>query len=441
MTATTLTLTAGLDRPFAWSEGQSVRYLVADLVANGQNDLAQVIPAVNLALAIDVSGSMAGEKLAGAKRTAIAVANSLTPKDRLSIVAFDDDVKVLLDARPMDEAGRQEAATAIRRLELGGSTNLSGGWLQAAERVAVAQERDPAATHRILLLSDGRANAGITSRTDLARHAGELLSRGLITSCVGIGDGYDEELLGAMAEAGGGRLHDAAEADEIGEAVMGELSEGRATLVERATIRLSVPATMRAEVVGAWAQTALPGVLEVLVGNLLPSRTKRIVFRLHCPAGENGSTLLLGLSAGGSLPEGGGMIEADMVEVAVRLASEAQNNSQPRDVDRSLAALVAWQSDVLRRVVGMNREGDHDSTAAFMDRQRSYMKRYASGLPGADAILAELEIARRHADEGWSERTRKGIFASMSERARADVSYRISAPTDFSEHFQPRRRR
>ena len=154
--------------------------------------------------------------------------------------------------------------------------------MRAAEQVAAAMETDPKASHRLVLLSDGQAIEGVTERAELARHAGELLARGIITSTVGIGDGYDEQLLGAMAEAGGGRLHDAAQAPEIGEVVLGELREGRHALLERATLRLSVPANIRAEVVGAWAHTALPGAVEVLAGSLLADRPKRIVFRLHC---------------------------------------------------------------------------------------------------------------------------------------------------------------
>jgi Ca-activated chloride channel family protein len=166
-----------------------------------------------------------------------------------------------------------------------GSTNLFEGWLQAVERVAIAQAENPQAPHRVVLLSDGQADLGVT---ELARHTGELLARGIITSTAGIGDGYDEELLGVMAEAGGGRLHDAEHAPEIGEVVLGELRESRAALLERATLRVSIPANLRAEVVGAWAHTALPGAMEVLVGTLLPEQTKRVVRRLHCPSGAAG---------------------------------------------------------------------------------------------------------------------------------------------------------
>ncbi|HEY8589424.1 MAG TPA: VWA domain-containing protein, partial [Naasia sp.] len=185
--AATLNLVAGLDRALAWEGGRSVRYLVADLSARGGARAASEAPPLDLALAIDVSGSMAGDKLDAARRTAAAVAEALGERDRLTLVAFDSTAELLLDARAMDAAGRREAASAIARLEPRGGTDLFGGWLLAAERVATAMAAAPRASHRVVLLSDGQANEGVTDRAELARHAGALLARGIVTSTVGIG--------------------------------------------------------------------------------------------------------------------------------------------------------------------------------------------------------------------------------------------------------------
>ena len=162
MTNNSLTLTAGLDRTSAWEEGGSVRYLVAELAAEGATTPRTDAPALNLALAIDVSGSMAGDKIDAARRAARAVAEALTERDRLSIIAFDSTAELLLDARAMDGAGRAAALTAIAGLVDRGGTNLFDGWLLAAERVAVAMAASPQASHRVLLLSDGQTNEGVT---------------------------------------------------------------------------------------------------------------------------------------------------------------------------------------------------------------------------------------------------------------------------------------
>lgn len=103
--------------------------------------------------------------------------------------------------------------------------------------------------------------------------------------------------------------------------VLGELREGRHTLLERVTLPLTVPANVRAEVMGGFAHTMLSGTVEVLVAGLLPDRPKRLVFRLHCPDGEAGTALLLGASAGGALAGDEGFLEARPADVELRLVS------------------------------------------------------------------------------------------------------------------------
>jgi Ca-activated chloride channel family protein len=422
-----LSLDLGLDRDLAWHEGNSVRYLVGDLAATATAAAPAEAPPLNLALAIDISGSMGGGKLEAARDTARAVAAALTPRDRLTLVAFDNRAELLLDARAMDAAGRRAAEAALRPLAPRGGTNLWEGWLLAAERIATAMATDARASHRLLLLSDGQANDGITERAELARPAAEMLAQGIVTSAVGIGDGYDEALLGAMAEAGGGRLHDAERPREIGEVVLGELLEGRAALVERATLRFAVPANVRAEIVGAWAHTVLPGAVEVLVGALLPDVPRRVVLRLFCPGGRPGTTVLLGAAAGGALPDGSGLVEAGPVEAELRLAVGADNTAQERDVDRSLAVLQAWQADVMRRAVGLNREGDRRGAKHFLEKELRWLERYARGLPGAEPLLAELVLLLRRAEEDLDPRLRKELYAASTNRMRAQSDYR-SAP-------------
>ncbi|MGG5890685.1 vWA domain-containing protein [Falsiroseomonas sp. HC035] len=421
---TSLTLTLGLDRSLAWQEGNSVRYAVAELLAAG-DVRPEKAPAVNLALAVDVSGSMAGSKIEAARRTATAVIEALTPRDRLTLVAFDSTAELLLDARAMDKAGRAAAQAAVRRLEDRGGTNLWEGWLLAAERVATAMAADPRASHRVLILSDGQANEGVTEVQQLARHTGGLLERGIVTSAVGIGDGYDEVLLGAMVEAGGGRLHDAEHAAEIAEVVLGELLEGRSALVERTTLRFAVPANLRAEVVGGWAHTVLPGAIEVLVGNLLPETPKRIVFRLHCPAGTPGTALLVGASARGTSPDGGEAVEAAPLEAELRLARGPENNAQPRDPARAMAVLQAWQAETFRKAVTMNREGDRRGVKHFLEREVRHIERYARGLEGAEPLLAELVLLLRRADEELDPRLSKELYAASASRAFSAPEHRM----------------
>lgn len=434
-THTTLTLNLALDRTLAWHEGSSVRYAVADLRASGA-PTNQEPPALNLALAIDVSGSMSGPKIEAARQTALAVIEAMTPRDRLTLVAFDSVAELLLDARAMDDAGRVAAASAVRRLMERGGTNLWEGWLLAAEHVAAVMTTVPQASHRVLLLSDGQANEGVTDAAELARHTRGLLERGIITSAVGIGDGYDELLLGGMAEAGGGRLHDAEHASEISEVVLGELLEGRSAVLERASLRLAVPANVRAELIGGWAHNVLPGAIEVSIGSVLPEVPVRVVFRLHCPAGDVGTVVLLGASVRATAVGEGDAVAAGPVEATLTLVRGGENNAQKRDTGASMAALTAWQADVMRRSIAMNRSGDLRGAKHFLEREIHWMERYARGLPGADALVAELVLLLRRSEEEYDPRLRKELYAAASMRAFSREDHRSAERMSLSERLR-----
>jgi len=328
------------------------------------------------------------------------------------------------------------AATAIRALHSSGQTNLFDGWIMAAERVALGMAQSPQASHRVLLLSDGKTNQGKTDRTEIAQHVGALLERGVVTSALGIGNGYDEELLGALAEAGGGNLHDAAEANEIGAVALGELQAGRAALVERVSLRLSVPANVRAEVVGPWSHVAVPGAIEVMAGSIMPERTRKIVFRLYCSSGAPGASIPLGLTANGTSPEGDALIEAAPVEVDLRLASSHENNAQPRNMARSLAVVEAWQADAIRRAVRMNRDGERDAANYYIERELGWMEFYARNVPGTETLIDELILVQRRANENWGERIRKEMSNTVRKRSRgeAELSFRMR-PT-ISDQFR-----
>ncbi len=157
-------------------------------------------PPLNLALVIDRSGSMAGRKLSHARKAARFLAQQLTGRDRLAIVSFDDEVTVNVPSSPAGNP--QPFLEAINRIHSGGSTALFDGWLEGAKQVAA--HLDPAALNRVLLLSDGQANLGLTDARRSPPRWAASPSGGDAPASFGLGDGFDEDLMGAIAGAGDG---------------------------------------------------------------------------------------------------------------------------------------------------------------------------------------------------------------------------------------------
>jgi len=205
--------------------------------------LARPRPPLNLALVIDRSGSMAGRKLSYARKAARFLAGELTERDRLAIVTFDDEVNVLVPSQPVRDP--LLFISAINTIDAGGCTALFDGWLAGATQVA--NQLDPQGLNRVLLLSDGQANEGLTDAAAIAAKVEGLTQRGISTSAFGLGSGFDEDLMGAIATAGDGTLAQIESPKQLADLYASEL-QGLATTLGR-KVSLGIRPKHGAEVV------------------------------------------------------------------------------------------------------------------------------------------------------------------------------------------------
>lgn len=189
---------------------------------------------INVALVLDRSGSMHGEPLYAAREAAIRFTRFLTAEDRLSVVAFDDTIETVYGPAPAADPAVEDV---IRRLDARGTTNLSGGWLKGREHVLAGLGDG---VNRVVLLTDGCANEGITDADQLSGLARGAVSDGVSTTCIGFGAHFSEDLLSEMAGAGGGNYWYVERHDQMG-GIFDEEIEG---LVALAAQNLEVEVTV-----------------------------------------------------------------------------------------------------------------------------------------------------------------------------------------------------
>ncbi|OQW95029.1 MAG: hypothetical protein BWK79_03800 [Beggiatoa sp. IS2] len=182
------------------------RAVQIDLLLSFKTEVTTLQPTrrpLNLSLVIDRSGSMAGLPLKRALEAAHQLVEKLSATDILSVVTYDDHVETLFAPQPL--LNKDIVYTLLNKVYAGGCTNLSGGWLKGCEQVQQHQTQEM--VNRVLLLTDGQANVGITDVGVLIKTAQQKSAEGIITTTLGFGSHFNEDLLIGMADASGGNFY------------------------------------------------------------------------------------------------------------------------------------------------------------------------------------------------------------------------------------------
>lgn len=204
-----------------------------------QSNPNQVRTPISLAIVIDRSSSMSGGKLRAALECTRELIRCLHDDDEVSIITYDDEVDVLLPLSSV-EAVRGVMTRTLANVRTGGYTNLHGGWLAGAEQIATRPEANRIC--RVMLLSDGQANVGLTSTSDICSQVSQLARNGVTTSTVGIGLDFNEELMTEMATAGQGTAMYGDRAADLVEPFEAELGLLAHTVWRNITLTMQSPA-------------------------------------------------------------------------------------------------------------------------------------------------------------------------------------------------------
>lgn len=268
---------------------------------------------LNLGLVLDRSGSMSGAPLSYVKSASQFVIKRLGNEDLLSLVVFDDQVSVPIKAQhPID---KDALSNTISQICTGGSTNLSGGLLRGYQEVS--QQARSGLVSRLILLTDGQANVGITEPSLLAAKARKMATSGVPVSTMGVGLSFNEDLLSAVADAGRGNYYYIKNPDEIPSVFAQEL-EGLLSVVAQA-VRVSVEGKSGAEVrsvLGYKPDFTLSGA-SVDLPDMFASETKTLLFEVAHPAFSAGEHELLSLKIW--YTDTAGSLDAVTLDASVRL--------------------------------------------------------------------------------------------------------------------------
>ena len=431
---------AHLDLDLVALEAADQLTLMLDLTApisdKAKNRAPQAIQVV-----LDRSGSMSGEPLESAKGSLLKLVDRLAPQDFFGLVAFDDAALVVVPMRPVQDHHIPSLRQAIRQLNTGGSTDISAGYLMGLRELTRVTT---VGASTLLLISDGHANSGEQDPKVLASIATKHAGQRVTTSTIGLGNGYDEIILEALATGGGGAHRFASTIDEAVGAIAAEVDDLLDKTIVNAVLRLTPTAAMTTAPAIEILQR-LPywkdGETYVLqLGDLFSGENRRFVIDIEVP----------GIAALGLCKLADLTIEylnlADRQEISVTLPVNV--NVVPGDVAAGRVADPVVRAERLILDAQSSKaaateellSGNIKEAASRLKGTAANLRRQASLIPVTDERSAEsLELIKVEADEidALAKTAEDNDIAYSSKRMAESYSRKTRAKNDRNQIVDP----
>lgn len=388
-------------------------------------------PPINVALVIDRSGSMQGDRLAAAKKGAHVALDRLSDNDVVSLVSYNHEVEVMVPAGRLGET-RSRMERAIDHLGASGTTALYAGVKAGGDEVG--EFLSDTKVNRVILLSDGLANVGPSSPSELAELGRKLAAKGISVSTIGLGLEYNEDLMQRLAAASDGNHAFVERPSDLAEIFDREFGDALSIAAQDITITIECRLGFHpTRVLGRDAE--IDGDRITLKMNQLQAENERyVVVELEPPK----------RAAAGDADVADVTVEYLDLDTGARTKAVAgtrvrvsDDESEARDsVNKPVMSQVTEQiaTENSERAVELRDKGDITGAKKVLEDNASYLKEkrdsYASGAAAAPTAsveaLGRLEKESREAannleGESW-DRTRKAM-RSDQHRAKAQQTY------------------
>lgn len=344
---------------------------------------------LNLALVLDRSGSMSGDKIENVRRAALDIIDRMGPTDILSIVAYDDNIDVLLPAAPVVD--RDALRSRILGLEPGGSTALFGG---VSQGLAQARKfKGEGRSTRLILVSDGQANVGPSSVSELAALGRTAARQGIPVSTIGLGEGYNEDLMQQLAQASDGN-HDFAERGaDLARIFDRELGDAQEIVATDLVVKLRCPEGVRPVRVLDREAEIRGQELSIRWNQLSAGQKKILLVEVEVPAGADGARAGLGDVTASVKERASGQARSATGRAEVGYSRDRVAAASSVDRVAKVAVVRATANENLKKAIQLRDEGKNTAAKAVLEENATSLGAAAREL-NAPSLQQDADMAK-----------------------------------------------
>jgi len=233
---------------------------------------------------LDRSGSMQGPKLEYARQSLLSLIAGLTELDRFALFSYSDAVQKHCDLLAATDLNRRLMQSAVNGIFSSGATNLGEG-LRAGIDLITAYGR-PGHPGRVILISDGLANRGVTDPAALGQMAAIAAGREFSVSTVGVGADFNEFLMSMIADRGAGSYYYLDNPSAFAEMFQKEFRSAKSAAATGVVVSLALPAGVRMLDASGYPVSHEGDWAVFYPGSLCSGQTRRIFLTLQVPTDQ-----------------------------------------------------------------------------------------------------------------------------------------------------------
>ena len=237
---------------------------------------------VDMVIVLDRSGSMKGRKIKNAQQAVLNLLSALSSKDRFALITYSDGVRQVSNLRNVSDVNRKQLEALIHGVRAGGGTNLGAG-LQTGINVLLSANQN-GNSGKVILISDGLANKGITSPRVLGNIAGIAVEKEFAVSTVGVGIDFNELLMTKIADKGVGNYYYLKNPGAFAEVFQKEFFYTQTTAVNGVSVHLSFPNGISLIHAAGYPITVQNNHAVFHPGNLRSNQTRKLFLTLKVPS-------------------------------------------------------------------------------------------------------------------------------------------------------------